>query len=130
MALISRITLWLGGIGFLAFGLAFLYAPLATMAAAGVAVEGGTAATELRAFYGGLEIGLGLLLIAADVRPDARRYGLLLCLVSYGSIGLARLFGILIVGSATPFLWAALATEAALAALSAWALFGRRRQSG
>jgi hypothetical protein len=119
MSLLPRLTLWLGGLGFLGFGLAFLVAPLQTLAAAGIALQGDLAATELRAFYGGLEVALGGLLIAANLR-GARRHGLILCLASYGGIGLARALGMLIAGSATPFLWFALATEATLAIL-AWA---------
>jgi hypothetical protein len=118
---LARITLWLGGLGFLAFGLAFLIAPLQTLAAAGIELSGDLAATELRAFYGGLEIALGGLLIAADL-TGARRHGLILCLASYGGIGLARGLGIALAGSATPFLWAALATELTLASLAALSL--------
>jgi hypothetical protein len=121
MSLLPRLTLWLGGLGFLGFGIAFLVAPLQTLAAAGIVLQGDLAATELRAFYGGLEVALGTLLIAADLR-GARRHGLILCLASYGGIGLARALGMLIAGSATPFLWFALATEATLALLAAVSL--------
>jgi hypothetical protein len=121
MNLLARITLWLGGLGFLGFGIAFLVAPLDTLAAAGIRLEGDLAATELRAFYGGLEVALGSLLLAADLR-GARRHGLILCLACYGGIGAARALGILISGSATSFLWFALATEVTLAALAALAL--------
>ncbi len=122
MRLLSRVTLWLGGLSFLGFGIAFLVAPVATLAAAGVDASGAAAATELRAFYGGLELALGALLIVADLRPVHRRSGLVLCLASYGGIGLARLLGIVLAGSATPFLWIALATEALLALLAALSL--------
>ena len=90
MTLLARITLWLGGLGFLGFGLAFLIDPVATLGAAGFGVTGDGAAAELRAFYGGVEIALGILLIACDLRPGRRRDGLLLSLASYGSIGAAR----------------------------------------
>lgn len=122
MRTLARLTLWLGGLGFLAFGFAFMIAPLETFAAAGLPMQGALAATEMRAFYGGLELALGGLLIAADLRPDARRHGLILCLASFGGIGLARLLGMVLAGSATPFLWAALATELGLAALAAVSL--------
>lgn len=124
MLALSRLTLWLGGLGFLAFGLAFLIAPLETFAAAGLPMQGTLAATELRAFYGGLELALGGLLIAADLNPGARRHGLILCLASFGGIGLARLLGIALAGSGTPFLWFALATELTLATLAAVSLRG------
>ena len=128
MPALARITLWLGGLGFLAFGFAFLIAPLQTFAAAGLTLEGPLAATELRAFYGGLELALGVLLIAADLRPHQRRNGVILCLASFGGIGSARLLGIALAGSATPFLWAALAVELGLAAMAALALRGQKTE--
>jgi hypothetical protein len=123
--ILSRIALWLGGLGFLAFGLAFLVAPVETLARAGWAMAGDGAATELRAFYGGLEVALGSLLLAADLR-GRRREGLVLCLASYGGIGAARLLGIALAGAANDFLWIALGTEAALAVLAALALRASR----
>lgn len=122
MRLLARIVLWIAGLGFIGFGIAFLIAPLETLAAAGVTVEGEIAAIELRAFYGGLEIGLGLALLACDLHDGWRRGGLLLVLASYGAIGLVRAFSMLLAGIATPFLWAAIATELGLAALAAVAL--------
>lgn len=117
----ARVVLWIAGLGFLAFGLAFLVAPLETMAAAGILLEGSLAATELRAFYGGLEVALALLLLRAALRPQLASEGLLLSMASYGGIGTARFLGIVLAGSATPFLWFALCTEWGLALLSWWA---------
>ena len=123
--ILARLTLWLGGVGFLAFGLAFLVAPVETLGSAGWAMTGEGAITELRAFYGGLEVALGALLIAADLR-GRRREGLILCLATYGCIGAARLLGIALAGAATDFLWIALGTEVALAALAAVSLRASR----
>ena len=61
------------------FGIAFLVAPLEVLAKAGVVASGTVAATEIRAFYGGLEVALGALLIGADLHGK-RREGLILCL--------------------------------------------------
>ena len=123
---LARITLWLAGLSFLGFGLAFLIAPLQTLASTGIELSGALAAAELRAFYGGLELGLGVLILAADLRPEARRYGLILTAAAFGSIGLARAVAMGIGGVATPFLWFALSTELLLAAL---ALLSLRRQA-
>jgi len=124
---ITRPLLWIAGLCFLGFGVAFLIAPLDTLGATGIRLEGALAAAELRAFYGGLEVGLGLLLVAAARSPRFQEAGLWLCLASYGGIGLARLLGMLIGGVATPFLWFALVTELALAAAAALALRTTRR---
>lgn len=120
---ISAPLLWIAGLCFLGFGVAFLVAPLQTLGATGIVLEGSLAATELRAFYGGLEVALGLLLIAAARSPRFEEAGLWLCGAGYGGIGLARLLGIVLAGEGTSFLWFALATELALAAAAGLALW-------
>jgi hypothetical protein len=124
MKMLGLVTLWLGGLGYVAFGLAFMLRPLETIGAAGIEVTGAVAATELRAFYGGLELALGALLLAGALRPGRRRDALVLCLASYGGIGTARLLGIVLAGGASPFLWFALGTELLLATMAALALRG------
>jgi Domain of unknown function (DUF4345) len=120
--MLAKVVLWLGGISLLGFGLAFLFDPLATMAMAGIALSGPIAATELRAFYGGLEVALGGLLIACALKPDWGRPGLLLSLVVFSGIGLGRALGLLIAQTPSAFFWTALGTELTLAALSTFAL--------
>jgi hypothetical protein len=116
-----RLTLWLSGLCFLSFGVASLLDPLGLLAAAGVVMSGDVAATEIRAFYGGLELGLGSLLLMAD-RYGRRREGLWLVLASYGGIAFGRSIGLVLAGQGSPFLWFALATEVALACAALWGL--------
>jgi hypothetical protein len=118
-----RWTLWLGGLCFVGFGLASLIDPIGLLGSAGVVLSGDVAATEVRAFYGGLELGLGALLLAADLYGK-RREGLWLVLASYGGIALGRSIGLLIAGQGSSFLWFALATEWSLTGL---AVLGLRR---
>lgn len=120
---LSRILLAVAGLGFLGFGIACLLAPLQVLAMAGVQVEGAAAATELRAMYGGLELGLALLLLAAAVKPAWLGPGLWLCLASYGGLGLARGVGMWIAQLTTPFFVIALLLELGLALLAALALW-------
>ena len=124
MRAFGLVVLWLGGLGFLAFGVAFLLAPLPTMAMAGVQLSGALAATELMAFYGGIELALGGLLIGCALTAGRLRDGLKLSLVVYGSIAAARLAGMLVTGADSTFLRAALALEAGVAILAAIALLG------
>ena len=119
MALFVQLVLWLGGLGFAAFGVAFLLAPLETFALAGIRFTGAAAAAEIMAFYGGLELALGALLLTCALRPARRRDGLLLMTAAYASIALARLAGMLIHGADDSFLRLALVIEAGLAVLAA-----------
>lgn len=116
------LALAISGVGFLAFGLAMLIAPQAVMASVDIVIPAGVATTEARAFYGGLELGLAALLLAAAWQPQYRRAGLWLGLASYGGIALARALGMSIDGTGGGFLIGALIVESTLAALCAAAL--------
>jgi hypothetical protein len=114
---IDSLALALGGLGFLGFGAVMLVAPQTAMAALGLNLPDGVPTTEIRAFYGGLELGLGVLLLAAMRKVQYRRAGLLLGAVSYGAVASARVIGMLVDGSGGGFLLSALAVEATLALL-------------
>ena len=119
---IDTLALAVGGIGFLGFGLIMLIAPQSAMAGIGISLPEGAASTEIRACYGGLELGLGALLLAALRADQYRRAGLILGLVCYGAVASARVFGMLVDGGSSAFIWGALAVEAGLATLYAWTL--------
>lgn len=123
-----RVVLWLCGLGFMGFGVAFMLDPLGTLATTGVQQSGDLAAAELRAFYGGLELGLGALILASDRAPHHRYYGLLLAFGSYGGIAVGRAIGMIAGSVGTPFLWSALAVETALALMALAALQRLKRQ--
>lgn len=123
----ARLVLWLSSLGFLAFGAAFMLDPLGTLAATGIVVSGDLAAAELRAFYGGFELGVGALILASDLAARHRPYGLLLTLGAYGGIAIGRAIGMLAGSVATPFLWFALAVEGVLATLALIALLRLKR---
>lgn len=122
MRMLVPLLLWLSGLSFLGFGVAFLIDPIGTLLLAGVATEGAIAATELRAFYGGVEIALGALILFCATRGTRWRDGLWLTLICYGAIGVTRIAGMAIDGSDSFFLKFAAATEIGLALLAITAL--------
>jgi hypothetical protein len=124
--MLDRVLLWVAGLGFAAFGLAFLIHPLETFALTGLTLNGPIAVAELMAFYGGLELALGALLVACASTPHRLRDGLLLTAVLYGAIAAARAAGMALTGADNAFLRAALAMESALALLAFWRLRARR----
>jgi hypothetical protein len=126
MRVLTPLLIGLSGLSFLGFGIAFLIAPRETLALAGVVTEGAIAATELRAFYGGVEVALGALLLACATTSTRWRDGLWLTLVCYGAIGLTRLAGMALDGSDSFFLRFAAGTEIGFA-LAAAALLRQRR---
>ena len=120
-------VLALAGLGFLGFGLWFLVDPIGPLAAIGITATGAPAATEFRAFYGGLEVGLAALLLAAAAKPTWRVPGLWLVVATNGGIAAGRLIGVAVDGVWVPFFTYALVWELGFAALAALALRGAGR---
>jgi hypothetical protein len=120
-------VLALAGLGFLGFGLWFLVDPITPLALTGITATGAPAPTEFRAFYGGLEVGLGLLMLYAAAKPQWRTAGLWLVIATNGGIAAGRLLGVAIDGVWVPFFTYALVWEAGFAVLAAIALKGASR---
>ena len=123
------LLLSLAGLGFLGFGLWLLIDPAGGLAQVQIAATAAPGLIELRAFYGGMEVGLGLFLLACARQPEWRRPGLWLVLLGNGGTGLARLFGIAMTGVFTPFFAGALVWELGFTALAALALRQRPRSN-
>lgn len=114
---IDTLALALGGICFLGFGAVMLVSPQAALTDLGLTIPDGAPTTEIRAVYGGLELGLGALLVAAMHKIQYLRAGLVLGCVAYGSIAGGRAIGMLVDRSSSGFLWGALGVEILLALL-------------
>ena len=128
MRTFSVFVLVLAGLGFLGFGGWLLVDPVGGLASVGIAGTTPAGVVELRAFYGGLEVGLGLFLLMCAAKPDWRVPGLWLVLLGNLAIGLTRLYGIGDSGEFNNFFAAALAWEFGFPAMAAVALMGRRRR--
>jgi hypothetical protein len=114
--------IFLCGLGFLGFGLWLVLAPAAALAPLGITASA-AGLIELRAFYGGLELGLGVFLLTCAARPEWRRAGLWLTFLGNAGIGLTRIAGIAMSGEFVPFFAYALVWElgfSGLAALCLW----------
>ncbi len=117
----AKIIVWIAGLGFIGFGALIAADPIGSFAWMGLPMTDAPAyRVELRAFYGGLELGLGALLVYCAL--NAPRAGLWLVVASLGGIGAARAIAMALEGYAAPLFWFALATELGLAALALIAL--------
>lgn len=122
----ARVSLIVAGLGLLGFGLPLLVKP-ALMGVVGIRFARAAAATEIRAFYGGLELGLAAFFFAAARRDAWLRPALFAQAAGLGGIVVARLIGMLVDGSAEPMLFLFAAVEGTGALLGAVAL---RRLAG
>ena len=92
----SRLVLVVTGTVFIAYGIAFLAVPVLMAAGAGIALPVPTAVTDVRAVYGGLQLGLGCLLICWSRRPSLTTAGLYAIVATLGGITLGRTLGIVV----------------------------------
>ena len=113
--------------GYVAFGAAFLLAPAKLASYVDIGVSSRIALIELRAFYGGIELGLGCFLAIAAARKEWHAPGLLAALLSLLGIAAARVYGISLEGSASFLIYAFLAIEVAGVFAAAWGLVDTRR---
>lgn len=121
----TRFVLWALAIVFLAFGLVALIQPEAMTGPPGLDSSAAGAVTEVRALYGGLQIGLGALLVWAVLDPSRWASGLMAYGLLLGAVGDCRFIGLLIDGNWTGFHLFALGfewTTALLALFLCWRL--------
>ena len=95
----ARLVLWLSAAAFAGVGAAFLVAPEAMAARVGASLAGATAANDVRAVYGGLQLGVAACLAWCARRPDALRMGLAVQLFTFGGLAAARFVSLLLDGN-------------------------------
>ncbi len=105
------------------FGTAYFLWPQEMGAVSGMLLMESAAVTDVRAYYGALQIGLAVFLGLALARHELTRPALTLLLVLYSSLALGRIVGLWLDGGAqqTFNLWAML-FEVVSALLAGWAL--------
>lgn len=105
------------------FGTAYFLWPQEMGAVSGMLLMESAAVTDVRAYYGALQIGLAVFLGLALARHELTRPALTLLLLLYTSLALGRIVGLWLDGGAqqTFNLWAML-FEVVSALLAGWAL--------
>ncbi len=121
----ARFVLWTLAVVFIGFGVVALIQPSAMTGPPGLDASAPGAVTEVRALYGGLQIGLGAFLIWAALDPSRWPLALLAYGFVIGAVGDCRFIGLLIDGNWTGFHLFALGFEwvtAGIALLLWWRL--------
>lgn len=92
-ACLPRVSLWLTAVVYSGLGTAFLLRP-DLVHLAGVEVISQAGMVEIRAFYGGLQLGVGGFFVLAALRQDWHHSGLYLQILSLGGMALVRGFSL------------------------------------
>ena len=87
------------GLMFVGFGLAFMARPAAWAATAGLGLQNTLAFSEIRTFYGGLEVGMGGFLVYATLHPLHLHTGLVAQVAIFAGLIVGRIVSLLLDGS-------------------------------
>lgn len=122
-----RTVLWILGVVFVVFGGIAMVQPTSMTGPPGIDASALGAMTEVRAVYGGLQLGFGAFLIWAARNGSRWTHALIAYGFLIGGVGLCRLVGLLIEGHWSGFHVFALCFEWITAGLALW--LGSRRAS-
>ena len=125
---ISRLVLGLTGASFIGFGIASTFWPEAMAGFVELRLSTTTAKVDFAATYGGFELGFGIFLLLAFLRPPWTEAGLWAGLLALGGFAAVRAGTLVISGSPVrPVIYIALGLELAGVLLNGWALRAERR---
>jgi hypothetical protein len=110
------------GLTTLGFGCAYLVAPEPMARLGGLAVTRPEAVAELRGYYGGLQVGMGVLFFLGLARPRFADAGLRAAAVLFAGNAAGRLLGVALAGGVDAFNLAGAVFELAFSAGSVWML--------
>lgn len=94
----ARLVLRLSALAFAGIGAAFLFAPASMASFVGVSFAGATADNDIRAVYGGLQLGCAGVLWAASRRSESLHLGLLVQILLFSGLALGRFVSWSVVG--------------------------------
>jgi hypothetical protein len=124
-------TLLIGSaIIFVLVGIAFLFVPQQYAAVLEISALTPLARTDLRATYGGLELGIGIFLLLCLVRRGWMEPGLWALGLATGGFAIGRLIGFALERSVPPLMLGFLVIEVLVASLSFLCLRRVRTESG
>ncbi|MBH1969626.1 DUF4345 domain-containing protein [Moraxellaceae bacterium AER2_44_116] len=98
MTRLTQLFLLLSGLGFILIGVNTFRDPIAAMAGVELGVQSINALNEVRANYGGMQMGIGLLLISAALMTWLTRPALLALSLVTGGLVIGRLMSVMIDG--------------------------------
>lgn len=90
----ARVLLAIQALLLAGFGLAYFIRPQEMANLSGMLLMEPASITDVRAYYGGLQLGLALYLVLALLRADLLRPALMLLVLLYASLFFARLGGL------------------------------------
>jgi len=108
--LAARVILGVSALAYVAIGLAFIFVPERIIGYVGIEAAPGSALTDIRAVYGGLDFGIGAFLLHC-LLGGKLRMGLVAATLTLGGLACARILGIIVDGQQDAVTYYLLASE-------------------
>lgn len=122
---LAKIYLLIVGVGVFVFGVLYLFTPDVFTDGTGFGTLKPEAVTDVRATYGGFQLGVGLYLIWAARDRTRYRSAILLVGLLFSFIAGSRAYGLIVDGEPTAPMLGGLSLEVVLASLS-WGILNAR----
>ncbi|MDV6234515.1 DUF4345 domain-containing protein [Leptospira ellisii] len=121
-SLISKLYILLNVAVYLGFGIAFILFPIRFASMIGITFEGSAALADFRAMYGGLCLGIEIVLFLGYLREEWRKFAILLSVTTAGGLLFGRLYTLFLDGPGNEYIYVSMATEIGAVAIGAWLL--------
>ena len=118
----TRGFLGLNALVFVALGINGLFNPHGHMAPMDFVLTSASSLAEVRANYGGMHVGMGLLFLLGALKPEWSRAALLAMALFIGGLAVGRSFSLLVDGQPKNLILAFIAIEWVGAAIAVWLL--------
>jgi hypothetical protein len=115
-----KVFLGLSAAIWLPYGVFCFFQPEYLDGAAGLVLGSTTAATEVRAMYGGLQAGIGCLALLGLIRGELAKTALLALAFLTGGLVLARIAGALMAGDGSDYTLGAIGFESISVVCASW----------
>lgn len=115
---IARVFLALNGLVLAAYGIYCTFNPMILAEYTNMGLESGTAVTEVRAMYGGLQFTVGLYFLLCGLRKTMTANGLLVSLFVFAGLAGARAYGLTVDGEDNGYNFSAVIYETVCGLLS------------
>lgn len=116
----TRAVLVLIALATCGFGVAFVLRPVEMAGVLHLSLSAPSARIEVRAVYGGMQVGLGVFLLVCAMRRNLLRVGLSAAACVFTGLAVARFFGLMLEGFSQPLMLIVLMLEAMVAVLATW----------
>lgn len=115
---LAKLFLLINLILWLPYGVLCLINPAMLSEFTGIAMTTATAATEIRAMYGGMQSAIGLICLFGLINQNMMRPALAMVMFAFCGVALARLVGFLVDSSGSEYTYGALGFEIVGAVIS------------